>query len=154
MRRSLEERFVEKVDFSGDCWLWTGATALGGGPHPYGRIWSGTYSPKGHSVAVAAHRVSYEIYVGPVPDHLELDHLCRNTLCVNPDHLEAVTHRENQLRGFSPMGLQARQTHCKRGHPFDEQNTYFWEKKRLRRCRACQAEQAREYRQRRREMVT
>lgn len=82
-----ERRFWSKVDASGDCWLWTGAPHLG-----YGRF------SRGRSGATYAHRVAYELLVGPIPDGLTLDHLCWNTLCVNPDHLEPVTRAENTRR--------------------------------------------------------
>ncbi len=86
---------------------------------------------------VYAHRAAYELYVGPIPEGLTIDHLCRNTLCVNPAHLEAVTMRENILRGTGPSAQAARKTHCLRGHPFDDGNTLFRATgKRV--CRACQ----------------
>lgn len=98
------------ADVSG-CWLWTGATSQTG----YG------------SVTVAgstkiAHRVAHEGLVGPVPEGLELDHLCRVRNCVNPEHLEAVSHRENSLRSMSPWAIRARRTHCPAGHPLSEGN--------------------------------
>lgn len=72
-----------------------------------------------------AHRFAYELHKGPIPKGLEIDHLCRNTLCVNPNHLEAVTHRENVRRGTSPTARNAMKSECKRGHPLDEKNTYL-----------------------------
>ena len=83
-----------------------------------------------------AHRVSYQLVVGEIPEGLTLDHLCRNPSCVNPDHLEPVTTKENILRGVSKIAQQARQTHCKRGHPFDEENTMIVRGS-ARQCRAC-----------------
>jgi len=81
------------------------------------------------------HRFSYQLFKGDIPMNLELDHLCRNKLCVNPDHLEAVTHRENVLRGNGLASKQAKQTHCKRGHEFNQENTAIYQGKRE--CRIC-----------------
>ncbi|MFJ4777405.1 HNH endonuclease signature motif containing protein [Streptomyces sp. NPDC088762] len=72
------------------------------------------------------HRIMYEQAKGPIPEGLQIDHLCRNRACANPEHLEAVTQKENILRGTGPSAQQARQTHCLNGHPFDEVNTYVY----------------------------
>ena len=123
---SAADRFWEKVDKSGDCWEWTAARL----PRGYGVFsWE---QRQGY-----AHRFSYEQSVGPIPDGLEIDHLCRNPPCVRPDHLEAVTRRENMLRGTSPAAQQARQTHCKRGHVLAGDNVYVWNQERH--CRTCRA---------------
>lgn len=118
-----KERFWPKVNKHGPipdyrpelgpCWVWTAAMATGG----YGAFGVGRRK-------VYAHRFAYELLVGPIPEGLEIDHLCRVRACVNPTHLEAVTHRENDIRGFGASGIHARKTHCFRGHPFDENNTY------------------------------
>lgn len=106
-------RFIAKVDKTDTCWLWTAAmTPLG-----YGRFRAGRL--------LQAHRWSYEYHVGPIPDGLVLDHLCRTPRCVNPDHLEPVTHRENILRGETVAAHRAAQTHCKRNHEFTPENTYI-----------------------------
>lgn len=84
-----------------------------------------------------AHKWAYESIVGPVPEGMELDHLCRNRACVNPAHLEAVSRRVNQLRGLSISAKNARKTHCVHGHPLTGENVYEWRGSRY--CRACRA---------------
>lgn len=136
--RDEAERFWEKVDRTeNDCWLWTGALWGGG----YGlfsvRIRQGRYR------SVPAHRWAYEHVVGPIPDGMDIDHLCRNRRCVNPAHLEPVTRRENILRGVSQVALHAAATHCPAGHPYNEQNTWV-SKAGHRQCRICDRERKRE----------
>ncbi len=89
-----------------------------------------------------AHRFAYELLVGPIPDGLVIDHLCRVRHCVNPAHMEPVTRWENTLRGGSFSAVAARQTHCVNGHPFDEENTHV-DRRGFRRCRACNRERLR-----------
>lgn len=127
MRKSVEERFFEKVDFSDDCWTWTSWISTSG----YGLI-----TIKGKTVT--AHRWAYETLVRPIPEGLVIDHLCRNRLCVNPDHLEPVTNRENIMRGEGVAARRAQQTHCMRGHEFTPENTYVYRDGRARKCRACE----------------
>lgn len=105
------ERFWSKVDKTDSCWLWTGATAGAG----YGQLWVG-----GRRVYV--HRFAYEQFVGPIPEGFQIDHLCRIHNCVNPAHLEAVTQRENVLRGVAPPAVNAQKTHCPQGHAYDAKN--------------------------------
>lgn len=128
---ATEERFWAKVT-CGDCWEWTGAC----GPDGYGR-----FKPP-NSVPVLAHRYAYELLVGRIPDGLQIDHLCRVRACVNPDHLEPVTQRENILRGEAPTAVNARKSQCKNGHPYDLLNTY-WRPDGGRDCRVCQRERNR-----------
>jgi hypothetical protein len=100
-----------------------------------------------------AHRFAYSVLVGPIPDGLQIDHLCRNEMCVNPEHLEPVTQRINMLRGTGPQAVNAQKTHCPKGHPLSGNNVYAHTVRATgtpgRRCRTCNTEAAREYRKRR-----
>lgn len=128
----LRTRFWEKVDKSGTCWIWTATVSIGG---RYGAI-------RVDRKMRPAHRVAYELERGPIPDGLEIDHLCGNTRCVRPDHLELVTHRENMRRGRGWAGVNARKTHC------DRHQLPLVQTKRERLCRVCRAEDNRAYRRR------
>lgn len=131
--RPVRDRIMASVvvDVDTGCWNWQKSrNELG-----YGRIGIGSRTDGTRGVG-HAHRVSYETFVGPIPEGLHIDHLCRNPSCVNPEHLEPVTVWVNVIeRGQGPVARQSRQTHCKRGHPFDEENTYHNRGKRY--CRAC-----------------
>jgi hypothetical protein len=116
--------FVNKDD-SG-CWNWTGAVTNNG----YGR-----FKLKGKTVV--AHRAAYELLRAPIVAGLSLDHLCRNRLCVNPDHLEPVSMRTNVLRGETITARNAAKTHCNHGHSLSGENL-FVRKDGRRRCRACE----------------
>lgn len=108
-----------------------GKSALG-----YGFIWS-----KPHGRSLQAHRVSWEIANGPIPEGLVIDHLCRNPSCVNPEHLEPVTVAENTRRGLAPVvGAlhQLSKTHCPQGHKYTPENTYRYGNGRH--CRTCAIE--------------
>jgi hypothetical protein len=134
-------RFWAKVDFSDGCWEWTASRRSDG----YAQ-----FKVDGRTVLV--HRLAYELVVGPIPEGLTLDHLCRNRACVNPDHLEPVTHRENVLRGENFSAVNAAATHCANGHPFDEANTYTYPAGKggqtHRACRACNRAAAARYKER------
>lgn len=121
---TASKRFWNKVDASGDCWEWMGAIHKLG----YGRFGIT------QGVQWQAHRFAYTELVGPIPEGLHLDHLCRNRSCVNPDHLEPVTAAENTLRA-KPGSRNAAKTHCPRGHAYDDENTIRRNGKRF--CRAC-----------------
>ncbi len=122
------DRFWAKVNVGerGDCWEW--AASLN---HGYGQFW---IIEAGRPVA--AHRVAYEMIVGPIPEGLQIDHLCRNRACVNPSHMQPVTRRENLIRGEGFAGVNERKTHCLRGHEYIESNTIWWRGKR--KCRSCE----------------
>ena len=120
-QRPFADRFWEKVDKTGPngCWLWTGACSRRG----YGAILADFPDRR----MLCAHRAAYEMLVGPIPDGLQLDHLCRNRPCVNPAHLEPVTGRENVLRGTGFAAENAAKTHCVRGpYQFGPGTTRIW----------------------------
>lgn len=141
MTATLAPRIANKITVSATgCWTWTGALDDDG----YGQI---TIAKKNRR----AHRTVYELLVGPIPDGLELDHLCRDRACVRPTHLEPVTGRENKLR--SPITLASinlAKTHCLHGHPFDEANTRLVRRGKSveRHCRKCGSDRVRRHRQR------
>lgn len=135
----VRERFWAKVveqdrGYATPCWIWQGARSGRGGAYP--QFWMGG---RNH----LAHRVAYELLIGPIVDGLELDHLCRQTLCVRPLHLEDVTSRVNVLRSGSVAAINARLATCRRGHPF----TGTWRGRRT--CRPCSAIRTRAQRERR-----
>ena len=136
---SAPRRFWLYVDKNGPdgCWLWTGGLGTGG----YGQF------KRVQATTDRAHRFAYELLIGPIPPGMQLDHLCRNRRCVNPEHLEPVTGRENKLRGHTLNAANAAKTHCDYGHPFDEQNTYTTTRS-SRCCRACSRRRNAEYRAR------
>jgi hypothetical protein len=127
----LDPRVVDLIDPSGDCWEWTGSLNKG-----YGQ-WS----------ARMAHRLVWEVLVGPIPDGLTLDHLCRNSRCVNPDHLEPVTQAENNRRGYGWPAANARKTHCPEGHPYSGRNLILFRGSRY--CRECKGEWGRTHKTKR-----
>lgn len=131
-------RFWRRVDRGDDraCWLWRGPRSKTG----YGSFW-GDDGPQ------RVHVFAYELLVGPVPDGLELDHTCRNRQCVNPAHLEPVTHAENMARR-APFHPGHKVTHCPQGHEYTPENLI--PNRRSRECKECGRERSREYRRRKR----
>jgi hypothetical protein len=117
------------------CWEWVGVKHRDG----YGVIWFQQAFRRWYRLA---HVVAYEVWVGPIAEGLELDHLCRNRSCVNPAHLEPVTHRENMRRSISPPGKWQMRTHCERGHEFSGANLII-RGDGARQCRTCKRERGR-----------
>lgn len=128
LKESLNLTRLEKLfmpEPNSGCWIWLG---------PY---WGGGYGSfvyrKGHGIQ--AHRAVWQFYNGPIPEKKTLDHLCRNRWCVNPQHCEPVSQRENVLRGVNIAAVRATATHCENGHEFTEENVYRWGT--IRQCRTC-----------------
>lgn len=116
-RDTILDCALSKIDKLPDgCWRWTGYIDTKTG---CGRMYGGNYQ------TVNVHTVMYTQIVGPVPEGLELDHLCRHRWCVNPDHLEAVTHAVNLARGHAPTSLLHQSGKCKNGHTISPENTCF-----------------------------
>jgi len=122
-RKTLKEKFWDKVNKTSSCWIWLGGKTKQG----YGAISKSCYGE------ILAHRYSYKTLKGEISNGLVLDHLCRTPSCVNPDHLEAVTNKENLLRGVGVSAINAKKALCPRGHKYDYTNPNNGH----RRCRAC-----------------
>lgn len=136
--RPVIDRLAEKIDFTSHpdgCWIWQGSLVQG-----YGQLSVGSKAD-GSMTKRRAHRLLYLLVVGEVEDGLELDHLCRNRACVNPDHLEPVTRRENQRRGDTIFGRADGRPHCLHGHPWTERTTYI-KPDGVKSCRICKSESA------------
>lgn len=146
--RPVRARFEEKVNRDGPipeqrpelgpCWEWTAGRYSNTGYGQFGRRVGGKWIPTN------AHRIAYELYVGPIPEGTELDHLCRNRGCVKvladgrgPAHLEPVTRQVNMLRGEHPSALAVRTNRCKRGHEYTPENTILRADSPSRQCREC-----------------
>ena len=128
----MKQYYIDRIRKTNYCWHWTGSIAKDG---------------YGQAVGQQAHRAVYKQLVGEIPAKMTLDHLCRNKSCVNPEHLEIVTQRENILRGDTQAGKNARKTHCVNGHEFNEQNTNITPRG-WRICRKCRYERLKRYRKR------
>ncbi len=139
---SWQHRFwlkVKKQSFG--CWEWSGSLS-----HGYGQF---EVRASGSRKNLKAHRVSYLLANGSIPSDLPLDHLCRNRACVNPSHLEPVTHQVNIARGEAGQYMRAKmaaKTHCKNGHPYTAENVYLYRKTGHRQCKVCAVERTRVWR--------
>ena len=128
-RIDIRERLERNSVYCGDCIIWCGSAT----PDGYGRVGRGG-KKDGISPTITAHRAAYLAYIGDIPNGLELDHVCQNRLCINPGHLEVVTHQENTRRAWV---RRIPSTHCKNGHLRTTENTYSargWQE-----CKECQA---------------
>ncbi len=124
LQKPIPQRFWEKVNFTDSCWLWTAST---------NRYGYGQFRLAGRMIG--PHCYAYEFCIGGIPAGLQIDHRCRVRHCVNPDHMEVVTSRVNTMRGEGPTAHNARKTHCKHGHLFNEANTGYYRTQRV--CKAC-----------------
>lgn len=121
---NTHDKFWTKIKITNFCWEWTGGKRKG----------YGLFGLDGKSKS--AHRYSYELFKGDIEKGMTIDHLCRNRACVNPNHLESVTNKENVLRGFGLTAINARKTHCLRGHILSGENLYV-HKNNYRACKQC-----------------
>ena len=124
--KSFTDRFWSKVEKGPSCWEWTASMCNGYG---YFRL---------DGRKERSHRVSWELKNGKIPEGLVIDHLCRNTSCVNPDHMEVVTQIENIKRGIGFSAINRRKTECIHGHEFTKENTYIRPPYNWRSCKKCQ----------------
>lgn len=131
----LRERLLGNaiINLETGCWEWTGTR----NPKGYGMLRTGGRRRQ------LVHRVSYEMTYGPIPEGLQIDHLCRVRNCLNPAHLEAVTNQVNTLRGETVTAANAAKTHCSQGHEFTPENTHM-EAYGARRCLTCRRKRNRE----------
>ena len=146
MKQTVSDRFLAKiVAYPHGCHIWQAYTDTDG----YGRF-------KVNGRMVNSHRFAYELFVGPIPAGLQIDHLCRVRNCVNVKHLEVVTQAENIRRGDAGKASGARERakmHCPAGHPYAGENLYVRPDGR-RKCRACQRDHDRAYYARKRAQGT
>jgi len=137
-------RFLENISVNDQtgCWDWIGSCQ----PSGYGQL--NLQREDGAARPELAHRISYRVFRGPIPTNINrptIDHLCRNRKCVNPEHLETVSNRENILRGTAPSAMYARRTHCNYGHEYTENNLARRSNRRVRECKICKSNSQKKY---------
>lgn len=134
------ERFWQKVRKTDNCWVWTAAiNNCGYGAFSYNKDMKG----------IPAHRASYMLFVGEIPKGKQVDHLCMNRKCVNPEHLELVSSQENTLRSPNTRASKnSKKTHCDNGHKFTKSNTYLYKADNSRNCRTCRRAAVQKYQSR------
>ena len=138
----LLDHVVRLPERDGGCWLWTASHNVQTG---YGQM---HVIRDGRKHTVAAHRIAYELLVGPIPDDMEIDHLCRNRWCCNPEHLEVVTRSENVRRGMHPHAILHRNSICKSGtHSLDDPDHAGMHPDGTRYCRTCHRANTRAWKQ-------
>ncbi len=141
---TLPAKIANRIQKTKDCWFWIGSLTQQG----YGRMWV-----KSRNSTNYAHRIVYELLVGPIPEGLTIDHLCRNKLCVNPEHMEAVSSRVNALRGYGPPAINARKRRCHKGHLFNDKNVMLVRGGRKRQCKICWSEYYKKWRKNRKPVL-
>lgn len=129
MKADIEAVKADCIIDENGCWVWTRSSRNG-----YAQIYMSSLAK-----TTKGHRLTYMLVKGDIPEGKVLDHLCRNKICVNPEHLEPVTTRENILRGEGKTAIRARQTHCIHGHPLSGYNLYITSRG-YRLCMSCQIE--------------
>lgn len=137
-REILEPRFWDKVTKTRECWNWIGSTRYRG----YGEFWTGNHT-------VPAHRVAYEWFVAPIPKGFTVDHICRNTGCVNPDHLRVMTLSDNCRLGNRYAFRKA----CSKGHLYTPETTIISKAYGSRECRLCKREKDLKYHYKHRDRI-
>lgn len=136
MNPTAIDRFWPKLEKTNDCWLWRAAID---------RYGYGKFNLNGK--VIAAHRAAWELLRGPIPEGMEIDHLCRVRNCVRPDHLEPVSKTVNCYRGESFAAENRRKTHCSKGHPLAGSNVRITAKG-YRICKQCDALRTKAYEER------
>jgi hypothetical protein len=142
-----EEALLRNTIKTESCWIWTGPI-----DNRYGRV--SRYQKETHRKhRIGAHRLSYSIYIGPLINGMEIHHICNNPVCVNPAHLQQVTHKQHTRLSNSICSINARATHCREGHAYDATNTYLTPNRKGRSCNICRRMAVKRMRARRKLLI-